>query len=374
MDKLTYIPTAVLLLIGVGLLIGFSPGTTDARIDYRTDDPEAIRLHKNGKDSINAGSVVDLILRKGEDAEIRGDLFWMVIGPLDTMGFHSKKPGMRFSRLGDYRIEVYESQKLMAVTDAEVVEGRKVMTETGKTELKAGETFTATDKSNFEGASKIWTVIDERGNTVEEKEDVDEFSWRIKSAGNYTVALTYINDAGEEIGKNTTPVNATAPPRPAPRPRGTKPATVKPEKQTSVLSMAVSALSYSYNSGDTDIKSKYREKPSYASKIVAQGNLRINHFIVYLSNGQYAFKVSKNGKEVFTENVNLSYDRAWEFGLSKLGRLAEGDVVEISLNTEGGKVFVRPARRADLENSFFHANFGESDQWIFNMDINVEGK
>lgn len=374
MDKLTYIPTAVLLLIGIGLLIGFSPGTTNARIDYRTDDPEAVKLHKSGKDSINAGSVVDLILRKGEEAEIRGDLFWMVIGPLDTMGFHSKKPGMRFSRLGEYRIEVYESQRLMAVADAEVVEGRKVMTETGKTELKAGETFTAIDRSNFEGASKRWKVIDDNGNTVEEKEDVDEFSWHIKSAGNYTVALTYVNEAGEEIGKNLTPVKATAPPPPRRTTTAATPSKSKPPKQTGVLSMATTALGYSYNSSDPDIKTKYKEKSSYSSVIVAKEDLRINHFIVYLGSGQYTFTVAKNGKEVFTENVNLSYDRAWEFGLSKLGRLAENDDVKIMMTTNNGKVFMRPASAADRNTSIFEASFDGGDQWIFNMDMNVKGK
>lgn len=374
MDKLIYIPPAVLLLIGAGLLIGFNQSPPDAWIDFRTDDSEAVRQHTDGKDSINSGAIIDLILRKGEEAEIRGDLFWMVLGPVDTAGFHSKKPGMRFSRLGNYRIEVYENQKLMAVTEAAVVEGRKVKTEIGKTELKAGEVFTATDKSNFEGASKRWTVIDDRGNTVEEKEDIDEFSWRIRSAGNYTVALTYVNEAGEEIGKNLTPVTATAPPRPAPRAAASKAPAAKPPKQTSVLSMATSALNYSYDSSDPDIKSQYREKSSYTSQIVARDDLRINHFIAYLSKGRYTFQVSKNGEEVFTENVNLSSDRAWEFGLSKLGRLTEDDTVEIRLDTDGGKVFMRPARSGDLKNAYFHTTFEGGEQWIFNVDMNVQGR
>lgn len=374
MDKLVFIPPTVLFLAGL-LWLGLGvQQANEGRITIRTDMSENVRTSMAGTDTVNAGTVVDLVLEKKEGRPESGTVFWLVKGPLDTLGFHTKEPSLRLTRLGNYKITAFENQRAIYTSEVAVVEGRKVMTETGPTDLRAGQTFTASDRSNFAASKKRWMVSDESGRIVAEEEDQNEFKWKTRTAGDYKVALIYLDEAGNEISRNTTSVAITAPPPPKSAAPRTAP-TAKPAGDKSViLSLAETALPFYYNFSDPKNEASYLMLNSYSAKIQPSEELMLNHFIAYLKAGKYELSVFKNGNLAFQEKANLGSDRAWEFGLSKLGRIASKDRIEIKLSVTEGSAFARPANAANLQSDYFNIDFEGGNQWIFNVDMNVQGQ
>lgn len=374
MDKLVFIPPAIVFLAGL-LWAGFGvQHDEEGVITLRTEIPENVRTSPAGADTVNSGTVIDLVLTLNDGSPESNAVFWLVQGPADTLGFHTKEPSLRLSRLGTYRVTAFEHQRVITTSEIAVVEGRKVMAETGPTELRAGQTFTAADRSNFAAANKRWLVVDDNDRIVTEEENVDEFSWKVRSAGNYQVALIYLDEQGNEISRNTTPVNVLAPPKPARNPAASAPAGKPAPSRNVVLSMAATALSFYYDASDPANEPAFLMQPTFTAVIQPSEELQINHFIAYLKAGKYDLLVFKNGKQAFEERANLGSDRAWEFGLSKLGRITEKDRIELKLTVTKGSVFTRSGSVAKSKSDYFMIDFDGGHQWIFNVDMNVQGQ
>ncbi len=373
MDKLTYIPPLIIAFLGLILLALNIKPAFEGEMDFRTEKAEAITRVPNAPDSIQVGTAADLLLRVPDGELFDGDIFWLISGPRDTVGYHSRKPGVRFNQLGNYTLSAYHRQRELISHDVIVVEGREVRMHVGSAELKAGEEFKASDRSNFSSASRKWQVRDSRDRLLVEQEDVEDFAWKAPSAGEFVVALIYLDDQGEEVGRKNMPIEVAPPPAPVRRaaPKATAPKPKTPK--VSVLSVAASALPFNYRGQDVDPDKDYKSKQVYKADFVAKQDLQLNHIIAYLKAGEYEIRVSRNGEEVFRDNVRLNSDRAWEFGFSRLGRIERDDQLQISLHTAEGKVFTRRPKASDVSNPYFSIEFEGAEQWMFNADLNVSG-